>query len=376
MWMLDVFCCALGCVTLLFLFETYKANHTIADYKQQLSKSIAYSNDLQNKLQSLDEGARRYVEWFSQKVGTLENDKRLLQNINEELEAKLLKTQNELEKTIIDTELTKKQIEMLNKNYIELKNKSELIKEEMQDEIISLQQQLQSAQNKLNIFIKEKQNLEQQLKQFGGIPPNGRNIVFLIDISGSMGKKDENTDDPNKWKSVIKCVADIMRDIHTMQKYQIIIFSSRARWLFNDNGSWREYRGVESINEVIQELKKITPYDDTNLYAAFELAFKLRSAGMDTIYLFSDGLPTSGPGLTPADENRQPPLSSVERSTKLANYLLQMLQNNWNKPAAGVPQVRIHSIGFYFDSPDLGAFLWKLAYAHGGRFVGMSEQYR
>jgi len=46
----------------------------------------------------------------------------------------------------------------------------------------------------------------------------------------------------------------------------------------------------------------VKPAEDTNLYAGLEEAFKYRDKGLDTIYFFSDGLPTSGPGLTAAQE--------------------------------------------------------------------------
>ena len=121
-------------------------------------------------------------------------------------------------------------------------------------------------------------------------------------------------------------------------------------------------------------LLKVKPYDDTNLYAGLELAFRLRNpGGLDAVYLFSDGLPTSGPGLTAAEQNRQPPLSELELGEKLGKYIRRTLNNDWNRPLAGRPKVMIHSVGFYFDSPDVGAFLWSLSRENGGSFVGMSR---
>ena len=37
------------------------------------------------------------------------------------------------------------------------------------------------------------------------------------------------------------------------------------------------------------------------------------------------------------------------------------------------PRVRINTVGFFFDSPDVGAFLWAMAREHEGSFVGMSR---
>src|SRR4029077_19521002 len=107
--------------------------------------------------------------------------------------------------------------------------------------------------------------------------------------------------------------------------------------------------------------------------AGLEQAFKLRSSGLDAVYLFSDGLPTSGPGLTFAEQNRQPALSEIERGEKLGKHIRRTLDYDWNRAQPGKSRVKIHAIGFYFESPDVGAFLWSLARENEGSFVGMSK---
>jgi hypothetical protein len=202
---------------------------------------------------------------------------------------------------------------------------------------------------------------------------SGKRVVFLVDISGSMGKKDPETIDPTKWPIVTETVTKVMRSIPGLEKYQVIVFSSSAKWLFG-NGEWLDYAGARSIEAVTTALLNVKPYDDTNLYAGLELAFRLRNpGGLDAVYLFSDGLPTSGPGLTVAEQNRQPALSELELGEKLGKHIRRTLNNDWNRPLAGKPKVMIHSVGFYFDSPDVGAFLWSLSRENGGSFVGMSK---
>ena len=119
------------------------------------------------------------------------------------------------------------------------------------------------------------------------------------------------------------------------------------------------------------ELLKVVPEGDTNLYSAFDLAFGLRSQGLDTIYLFSDGLPTSGPGLTTAQENAN--LDEAKRSEILGDFLLYQLRTRWNPTTASSVRVRINSIGFFYQSPNVGAFLWSLSRENDGSFVGMSR---
>ena len=97
--------------------------------------------------------------------------------------------------------------------------------------------------------------------------------------------------------------------------------------------------------------------------------FKYRSLGLDTVYFFSDGLPTSGEGLPKDTRN----LSERQRTEILSTYLRNTVKNDWNRAIPGVPRVRINTIGFFYESPDVGSFLWALAREHDGSFVGMSR---
>jgi predicted nucleic acid-binding Zn-ribbon protein len=232
--------------------------------------------------------------------------------------------------------------------------------------IIDLQGDKQKIADKFDKFQKETE------ARFAGIVMSGKRVVFLVDISGSMGKKDVETSDPTKWPLVTETVTKVMRSIPGLEKYQVIIFSSAAKWLFG-GGEWLDYKGTKSLEDVSTALLKVKPYDDTNLFAGLELAFRLRPSGLDAVYLFSDGLPTSGPGLTAAEQNRQPPLTELELGEKLGKHVRRTLNNDWNRPVSGRPKVMIHSVGFYFDSPDVGAFLWSLSRENGGSFVGMSK---
>ena len=104
---------------------------------------------------------------------------------------------------------------------------------------------------------------------------------------------------------------------------------------------------------------------------SFELAFRFRPKGLDTVYLFSDGLPNVGPGLSAADQMRA--LTESEKGDILGRYIRKMLNEQWNAPGPGCTKVRINSVGFFYESPELGAFLWTLAREFDGSFVGMSK---
>ncbi len=228
--------------------------------------------------------------------------------------------------------------------------------------IIDLQGDKAKLADQFNKFQKETE------ARFAGIAMTGKKAVFIVDMSGSMGKRDLTTLDSSKWPLVVETVCKVMRSIPTLEEYQVIVFSSSAHWLFG-SGQWRTFTGEPCVEAVRKALLQVKPKDDTNMFAAFEKAFSLRATGLDTIYLFSDGLPTSGEGLTPAQEN----LSEHERGVILGKYVRDKLARSWNRADHGRPRVKIHSIGFYFDSPDLGAFLWSLSRENDGSFVGMSK---
>jgi hypothetical protein len=205
--------------------------------------------------------------------------------------------------------------------------------------------------------------------RLAGIELTGRRVIFLVDMSGSMEMLDEKTDAPAKWVEVRNTVARLMRSLPDLQKYQVIAFSSRATFPLGGAGRWLDHDPRGSPGQVLKALAAIKPKGGTNMYAALDSAFRYRAQGLDTIYLLSDGLPNVGEGL-PKDVRG---LKEVERGVILGKYIRKTLKGSWNAARAGQPRVRINTIGFFYESPDLGAFLWALAREHGGSFVGMSK---
>src|SRR5262249_34840279 len=130
------------------------------------------------------------------------------------------------------------------------------------------------------------------------------------------------------------------------------------------------FEGEKSVQEEKSELLKVVVEGDTNMYDALDMVFTLRAKGLDTIYLFSDGLPTSGRGLTPPQENTP---NEPKRSKILGAYLRRDRRIWWNGPLAGGGRGRINSVGFFYQSPNVGAFVWALSRENDGSFVGMSK---
>lgn len=473
MWMLDVFCCALGCVTLLFLLNSRMASDEAAANKtaltdlrtteRKLAAALTELEGLRLKLDDETASRERLAAALTEAEGLmlrLNEDREELAGLlaaataeKDDLAKQLARARRQVQDARALAELTQAALataeakaKSYNKDLADARARAadadELLRKKQKEtdelarrltdltttaddlarllrkrdeekavllrQTADLQKQLDDLNGRLTAATRDLAAARGQVKQltdqmnaanaliidlqgdkakladkfdrlqretearFAGLVTTGKRVVFLVDISGSMAKKDPQTADPTKWPLVVETVSKVMRSVAGLEKYQVVIFSSSARFLFG-NGEWLDYTGPASIETVTKALMAVKPYDDTNLYAGFEKAFALRNDGLDTIYLFSDGLPTSGPGLTPAEQTRQPPLSEVELGERLGRHLRRTLKETWNRPLPGRPPVRIHCVGFYFDSPDLGAFLWSLAREHDGSFVGLSK---
>jgi hypothetical protein len=185
-------------------------------------------------------------------------------------------------------------------------------------------------------------------KQYGEI------VSALSDINAfNAGKKRDKA---------LELVAAWLPEV---EKFQVIVFSDKNAYPMGKDGEWIDFDRAKSPDAVLASLLKTKPEGNTQMYAAFETAFSYRTKGLDAIYLFSDGLPNIGPGL-PAN----PPTDEIAQGTLLGNHLRDAIKKQWN---TATPKIRIHAIGFFYESPALGAFLWGLTRENGGNFVGMSK---
>jgi predicted nucleic acid-binding Zn-ribbon protein len=238
-------------------------------------------------------------------------------------------------------------------------------------------QELADAGQRLLDLSREKRALESEAvrlraaadNRFAGITLTGKRVLFLVDMSGSMDLVDETTPAPKKWPGVRETVAKVMKSLPELEKFQVILFAEKVTFLLGNEGGWLDYDPRTSSQTVYDALARTRPDGGTNMYVAMQAAFGYRSKGLDTIYLLSDGLPNMGEGLPPGARN----LREMERSEYLSKYIRNSLKTLWNRPADGRRRVRINTIGFFYESPDVGAFLWALARENDGSFVGMSQ---
>ncbi len=331
-------------------------------------KLRALAKTLEQKENDLAEAARQSAD-NATLLKLLDQEVRLVRQQHKDSQAKVAAGGERVHKLERDLENSKREVLESSLRFADLLG----AKESLSKRVTVSVKDLESAKLALAALEQDKLSLLKRAaaaeKRFAGITLTGKRVIFLVDMSGSMEMLDETTFDPDKWPLVCEAVASIMRSLPELREYQVIVFSDRIKYVFGNEGRWLEYGGEASAKKVSDGLKSLKPKGGTNLQAAVQEAFRFRDTGLDTVYVFSDGLPNIGEGL-PANSKD---LTESQRGESLAKHIRGRLKNDWNRPLPGSARVRINCIGFFFESPDLGAFLWALARENDGSFVGMSK---
>jgi hypothetical protein len=434
--MVDVLCCALGCVILLWLLNLRAAKQRAEEAGEtsaRLTQTRAQLSDTESRLQSAErERASLSQELAAARARLSDLDKAILALRAEQAEtadrlAKKTKEQLDLTKELTASRQRIDALDMLVREKEALARATTRTVEDLKDrlrdadarltqvrsqadqvpglreklaasetaaamlrkdldkrtkdlegDVAGLTRQLTDANRRLGSLREDKRVLTDQVtrvraaadNRFAGIALTGRRVVFLVDMSGSMELVDENTAAPEKWVGVRETLAKVMRSLPDLEKFQVILFSTKATYLMGSEDRWLDFDALTSPGKVAAALAAIKPKGNTDMYIAFKTAFRFRAQGLDTIYLFSDGLPNIGEGLSEAAARN---MKETEKAEILSKHVRRTLRLDWNRRLPGQPQVRINAIGFFYESPDVGAFLWALAREHDGSFVGMSK---
>ncbi len=325
----------------------------IPDLKQKLSTeekaALLLKADLDRRLRELTEARKQYAALQQAKLALESNldDKR-----KELVSALAYKTRLE------DSEKKRQQLEdLLGQRGRDLRTAT-LTADQLREE----KRKIQDEAARIRVAAEAR---------FAGIELRGKRVLFLVDMSGSMDLVDEKTPAPTKWGDVRQAVARVMRSLPDLEKFQVLIFAEDVQFLLGKDGEWIDYDAKTSPDQVLDALARIKPKGGTNMHKVLERAFRYREKDLDTVYLFSDGLPNEGEGLT-AEQDRTI-TDQTQRSNLLGKFIRRKLENDWNQRIRGKDRVRINAVGFFFESPDVGAFLWALARENDGSFVGMSR---
>jgi peptidoglycan hydrolase CwlO-like protein len=249
-----------------------------------------------------------------------------------------------------------------------------------QEQMLSLKKELAASRTTFDALQTEKTKWQTEAarvraeadNRFAGITLTGRRVVFLVDMSGSMEYLDDNTPAPQKWVAVRETIAKIMRSLPDLRKFQIVAFSNKAIFPLGNAGDWLDFNPDASADLVLKTLAAVKPNGGTNMYGAMEAVFRMRPQGLDTVYFLSDGIPNMGEGVTP-EEIKAGKLTDVDVGSRLGAAVRKKLKADWNRELDGKPRVHLNTVGFFYESPDVGAFLWALARENEGSFVGMNK---
>jgi hypothetical protein len=387
-YMLDVICCALGCVVLLWQVAHREAEQQTADAKESHAEAekqsdaavrarvefekaqqelLSASNDV-TQLQAELAAWKAKHQGLTQALAATEKDRAQVRadagKINVELLAKIAgadKKAKELATALVLSEESARRLALDSKDAQTKLKLADLQRTSLLLERDSLKVEKDALNRKIVALQAEAE------QRFAGIPLTGESVVFLIDISGSMVRKDEKTEDPEKWPFLCDTLMQLMKSIPTMQRFQVILFSDKTRYLFGERDSWLKYEGPATAQLTRDALFKVKVEGGTNMEEGFDEAFRYRKLKLDTIYLFSDGLPNIGSGVPASIRNP----TEEQRNQFMGKFVRDKLKTDWNRPEKGLNDVRINAVGFFFESPDVGAFLWAMAREHRGAFVGV-----
>lgn len=202
-----------------------------------------------------------------------------------------------------------------------------------------------------------------------GTTVESKNVIFIIDISGSMSERYEKKGDKTKFtgttvdpekqeasrrtvakikvakRELVRCIKKLERDV----KFNII-FYNQAFTVWKRTKDGRKSRiipaTVRNKREAREFVVTFTPSGRTNIFDS--LAFALNDKEADTIYLLSDGMPNEG------------------RITGTDEIVVEICRINKTRK----PRATIHTIGFGLR-PEGNAFLKRLAKTNDGFFLDM-----
>ncbi|MFO0810663.1 MAG: VWA domain-containing protein [Gemmataceae bacterium] len=423
--MMDMFCCTLGCVTFLWLVNQREAmsrakaaEDALRDLslsRSDLSASRSATDDLKAKLADAEAAlakarqdaeatradlasARSSADELSKQLTDARNraldmaDRLSKKELSEQQltkqQAAALARVSDLERLLRDRDLQAEEslrkladMKKLADQLPDLRDAAASARESAsgaESRVKALEKDLADARRSLDAAHTEEQTLAGQLarakraadERFEGIALTGRRVVFLVDMSGSMDLIDDKTPAPLKWPGVRDTILKVMGSLPQLEKFQVILFSDKVSYPLGQPGQWLDFAAASSADKVNAALTATRPAGNTNMYAALDAAFQYRAQGLDTVYLLSDGLPNVGEGLT-VDMART--MTESQRTDVLTKAVRNALKTKWNAPQPGKPKVRLNSVGFFYESPDVGAFLWALSRENDGSFVGMSR---
>jgi len=205
-----------------------------------------------------------------------------------------------------------------------------------------------------------------------GLQLGGERILILLDVSASMLDESivnvvrrRNMDDDakrrsQKWQQALATVDWISARFPPNSRYQIYLFSDRARpALANSAGRWLSAGKVAQLDDVIAALRRSVPAGGSNLESAFLVMSEL-SPPPDNVFLITDGLPTRG--------QQTPNSSAVSGSERL-----QLFETAVTRIPRGIP---VNTVLLPMEGdPMAPSAYWQIALFTRGAFLSPASDW-
>src|SRR5262249_20150289 len=148
---------------------------------------------------------------------------------NGKLEARVIQLETDLKQAMARTNLLDQEIIRLRgdlaeskKNFDNLTLDYQTLRNLNNKDLEKLKLENLSMQEKLTLFRRSVEN------RFAGIALTGSNVVFLLDMSGSMEYIDEDVRDPDKWPLVCETLGRVMLSLPDLKQFQVIGFANNV----------------------------------------------------------------------------------------------------------------------------------------------------
>jgi hypothetical protein len=335
---LDCICCGFGAVLLIFIL-------TVAQQKSRDSESLESVQTRVDRLAS-------QVQASEAEVAALE---KMLAAAQTQLES--LKTKNSGE-----------QVNLTNR----------------QKELLLLLQETGALKDALDKLLGEKKALptedvqpvpipnEARRQYLTGVRLDGKNVLFLVRVSGSMlGDTLDDAilrlQDPEfkkreapKWQRTIKAVEWMVANLDPDARFQILLFNEETVPLLSNRGDeWIARTDRQGVQEALTRLHQVVPQGSANLERAFTTVRYMANLP-DSIVLLTDGLPTT------SDSAPNPGDADDEARIRYFRYAQRQLP----------PRIPVSTILFPMTGdPGAPALYWEMAGATHGALVSPSASW-
>jgi hypothetical protein len=268
---------------------------------------------------------------------------------------------------------------------LKLKNSGEQVNlTNRQKELLLLMQETGALKDALDKLLGEKKALPTEEEQpvpipnearrqyLTGVKLDGKNVLFLVRVSGSMlGETLDDAivrlQDPEfkkreapKWQRAIKSVEWMVANLGPETRFQILLFNEETVPLLSSRGDeWIARSDRQSVQEALTRLHQIVPQGSANLERAFSTVRYMTNLP-DSIVLLTDGLPTT------SDSAPNPGDADDEARIRYFRYAQRQLP----------PRIPVSTILFPMTGdPGAPALYWELAGATHGALVSPSASW-